>query len=264
MPRVTKNIVLQYSSAASGLVSAKAQLIDCLAHEHETAGILLWIIGNPHWFSPACESLHGLEAPVGQVGALLRSIEQPVVGLVLGCVGPLASELLRACDHVVAASSAEFSTDEHGCLSVEDAIQIGLAHKVVREMDLPKACDIMVRMFEIHSLSELAALKSTFCVGGWRATPGKCGAPWEKQVASVPALPKLLPPPSCLGVLPLQHGGSSLSHQVLAAPMLPFEETGSHAIPSSSETSDEDLTPVSGDDRYMSRVACTWVGVEQK
>eukprot|EP00930_Biecheleria_cincta_P092484 TRINITY_DN8241_c0_g1_i1.p1 TRINITY_DN8241_c0_g1~~TRINITY_DN8241_c0_g1_i1.p1 ORF type:complete len:257 (-),score=25.48 TRINITY_DN8241_c0_g1_i1:152-922(-) len=254
MPRVTKNIVLQYSSAASGLVSAKAQLIDCLAHEHETAGILLWIIGNPHWFSPACESLHGLEAPVGQVGALLRSIEQPVVGLVLGCVGPLASELLRACDHVVAASSAEFSTDEHGCLSVEDAIQIGLAHKVVREMDLPKACDIMVRMFEIHSLSELAALKSPFRVGGWRATPGICGAP---------ASPKPLPSPSSHGQLNFQHDGSSLSHQASAALMFPAEVIGIYAIISSGDTSDP--PPIPEDYLHLPQDACNWrLGVEQQ
>lgn len=256
MSRFTKSIVVQYCRAASDLITSKAQLRDCLTRGCEISGVMLWIVGNPKGFSLALaeDSLGTSKADVLELGSLLQKIEQPVVGLVLGCVSPLATELLRACDHVVAASSAEFSLEKRVHLSAEDAAHVGIAHRVLQVKDLFIESDVMTRMFEIHSPSDLVALKSALRVRRSRATPGirDTDTSYEKQMTPISASPKLLPPPSSLGDFPSPYDPSSAS-QAGENFVLPAAVMESCALSMSGETSDAgNLSSIPEDDLYIS------------
>eukprot|EP00930_Biecheleria_cincta_P076834 TRINITY_DN64052_c0_g1_i1.p1 TRINITY_DN64052_c0_g1~~TRINITY_DN64052_c0_g1_i1.p1 ORF type:complete len:309 (+),score=61.24 TRINITY_DN64052_c0_g1_i1:133-1059(+) len=190
MVRIVETIMVQCGNdvgsphAGARIVS---QLQACLIHEDKISGALLWIVGSPIESPQAFIPNLTLTKYFLPLRALLQTIRQPVLGVVMGCVDPLATKLLQECDHVMAARSTVFSTDDgHGQIVADEALVAGLVQMVVREKDLCARCDIMTRMLEIHTPGDLGRLKLNFRNGKSKATSGQdTGASMQQQPAYI-------------------------------------------------------------------------------
>jgi len=177
-----------------------SQLQACLTHEDKISGVLLWIVGSPEASPQANMPNSSLTNYFLPLRALLQTIQQPVLGVALGCVDPLATKLLQACDHVMADNSTVFSTDGHGQIMADEALRTGLVQMVVQKKDFRARCDIMTRMLEIHTPDDLARLKLKFLSGKLKATSGQDEEASMQQPAYVhlgfrPDPPEHDPPP---------------------------------------------------------------------
>jgi hypothetical protein len=165
MVRAVETIMVQCGSdegsphAGARIVS---QLQACLTHEDKISGVLLWMVGTPEAFPQATIPNSSLTNYFLPMRALLQTIQQPVLGVALGCVDPLATKLLQACDYVMADNSTVLSTDGHGHILADEALRVGLVQMVVQKKDFRARCDIMTRMLEIHTPDDLARLKLKF------------------------------------------------------------------------------------------------------
>lgn len=174
-----------------------SQLQACMLQADRISGVCLWVVGSD--FPQATISSGGFTKDFLSIRALVQTIQQPVLGVVLGFVDPLATKFLEACDYVIADSSTVFSTDEHGGqMLADEALRTGLVQTIVQKRDLVARCDIMTRMFEIHSHEELARLKAKFRSGKPKPAPGQDGATFVQQLPHVqgvqsaqPAMPKV-------------------------------------------------------------------------
>lgn len=186
-----------------------SQLQACLIHREKISGVLLWIVGNREGSPQANNLSSSLTNYLLPLRTLIQTIPQPVLGVALGCVDPVATKLLQACDHVMADSLAVFSTDGYDEIVADEALRRGLVQMVVQKKDFCARCDIMTRMLEIHTPEDLTRLKAKFRSGKPKATSGQDGEASMQRPAYVhpgtrPDPPKHDPPPP-----PVQSGPST-------------------------------------------------------
>eukprot|EP00930_Biecheleria_cincta_P102356 TRINITY_DN94069_c0_g1_i1.p1 TRINITY_DN94069_c0_g1~~TRINITY_DN94069_c0_g1_i1.p1 ORF type:complete len:290 (-),score=44.90 TRINITY_DN94069_c0_g1_i1:121-990(-) len=198
-----QTIVMQASCDDFQSCHIMDQLQDCLIHAQEISAVFFWVIGSPSSELLRDDPTGYLTTQTnGYILTLLRMIPQPVVGVALGCVGRLATNMLRMCDYVIADSCAEFLAGEQWRISAEGAVRIGLAQIVMQRRDLYVQCDSVFNNFQLHSLETSAPIKRELQSMKRQARQKQLHAPLQHVPYGQP--PCRLPPPcsdpqACLG-----------------------------------------------------------------